>query len=205
MTYFLNSTEARTHARANLNIFDECVALMRAIIEASDNGHYEITVSNGTPMTTSTPSVSFTGTVSNPTITVGDTIILDNNTFVLGSSGTNLNAIISDINDAQISGITATKNTQNQLVINVKLSSSSWSSTMGSGTANTAIGLSPGSSSATAPSSTVYYDVWSGAVTSRKYEDEITRVRRYLENLGYTVVITKNNQTGRTFSWNIYW
>ena len=48
MTYYLNATEARSHARSNLTIFDEVNAVMRAIIVASDAGDYSITINNTT-------------------------------------------------------------------------------------------------------------------------------------------------------------
>lgn len=205
MTYALNSSQARTHARAELNIFEECYQIMKAIIQASDAGHYEVTINSGTPMTSSTPAITITGSVSNPTVTLGDTIILDSTTITLGSSGTNLNAIISDINDANVTGVVASKNNNGQLVITYTSPPNSWNVTVGSGTANTSIGLTPGSVTASTPGSTVYYDTWAGLISNRKYDDEILRVRRYLENLGYTVVITKNTATGRTMEWNVYW
>ena len=69
MTYYINKQEARSMARADLTIFNEVNAIMKQIITDAGNGLYETTVSDGTTMTESTPQISITGSVSNPTIT----------------------------------------------------------------------------------------------------------------------------------------
>ena len=51
MTYQLNKTQARSHARSALNIFDEVNSVMRKVIVASDAGLYNVTVDDGTTMT----------------------------------------------------------------------------------------------------------------------------------------------------------
>lgn len=205
MTYYVTSTEARSHARAELNIFDEITALMRKVIVASDNGDYEVSVDNGTLMTTSTVIVSVVGTFIEPIVTEGSTLIINNNTIVLGASGTGINGIVSDINDANIPGVIASKNGTNQLVIEYASNQNNWSMSIGDGTANSAVGLSPGTQQAVQPDSVNYYLVWSGATVDRKIDDEINRVQKYFTDLGYIITPTKNSSTGNTMVWNIYW
>ena len=204
MTVYLNSTEARIHGRNNLTIFDEVHAIMRQIIVASDGGAYELTVDD-TTMTKATPASQVTGTVSNPTITPGDTLIIAGATITLGTSGNNLNAIIADINDAGVTGLVASKDASNNLVLTYTHTASNWSVSVGSGTANTALGLTPTTLSPTNPVSVDYYNVWTGGVTNRKYDDEMTQVIRYFKNLGYNIVQQKNTLTNSTFKWVIYW
>ena len=98
MTYSFNSKQALSVARNDLVIFREINTLMEQVIADAGNGLYETTVSDGTTMTESTPDIVVTGTVANPTITVGQTIILGGTTLVLGTTGTSLKAVIADIN-----------------------------------------------------------------------------------------------------------
>ena len=119
MTYFINKTSARTIARADLTIFNETQALMKQVITDAGNGLYETTITDGTTMTESTPTITITGSVANPTITPGDTVIVGGQTILLGGTGTSLNAVIADINDFQgVAGLVASKNAANNLVLN---------------------------------------------------------------------------------------
>lgn len=208
MTYFVNSTEARNSARTNLAIFDEVSYLMRSIIESSDNGAYSLEVDDGTLMTESTPSVEIVGTEQNPTVTVGDTIIIGGATFILGDSGVLLNNVISDINDQVTSGIlpglVASKD-DGKLVLTYETPQSSWDVTIGAGTANTALGLLDTTIQAPSPSSVEYFSSWIGTTTDRKINDEINRVISYFTNLGFNVILLKNSNTNNTFKWVINW
>ena len=105
MSYTINKTQARTIARADLTIFNETQALMKQVITDAGNGLYETTVTDGTTMTESTPDIVITGSVANPTITGTPTVILGGSTVVLGTTGLSLNAVIADINDAAIAGL----------------------------------------------------------------------------------------------------
>ena len=188
MTYQLNKTQARSHARSQLNIFDEVNTIMRKVIVASDAGDYSVTVDDGTTMTESTPTTTVTGTVSNPTITGTPTLIIAGVTITLGTSGTNLNAIIADINDSGVTGLVASKDAGNSLVLAyTHPQQASWSVVIGSGTANTDLGLSASTLSPTTPSSVTYNSVHTGAVTDRKSDDEMTQIRQYLTTLGYNI------------------
>ena len=113
MTYYINQTQARANARQDLTIFNETSAIMKQVITDSLSGLYETTVSDGTTMTESTPQITITGSVSNPTITGTPTLIIAGSTITLGTSGTNLNSITADVNDAIIPGLVAGKDNVN--------------------------------------------------------------------------------------------
>ena len=87
MSYSINSTNARLLARADLTIFNETQALMKQVITDAGNGLYQTTVSDGTEMTESTPIITITGSVANPTITATPTVILGGVTVTLGTTG----------------------------------------------------------------------------------------------------------------------
>ena len=204
MSYYLNKTEARIHGRNNLTIFDETHAIMRKIIVASDAGSYELTI-NDTTMTTATPTSQVTGSVSNPTITGTPTLIIAGATITLGTTGTNLNSVIADINDAGVAGLVASKDASNNLVLSYTHSASNWSVAIGAGTANTDLGFTPTTVSPTNPVSVDYYNVWTGGLDNRKYDDEMTQVIKYFQNLGYNIVQQKNTLTNSTFKWKLFW
>ena len=204
MTYQLNKTQARSHARSQLNIFDEVNTIMRKVIVASDAGDYSVTVDDG--MTESTPTSTVTGTQSNPTITGTPTLIIAGVTITLGTSGTNLNAVVADINDAGVLGLVASKDASDNLVLAyTHPQQASWSVDIGSGTANADLGISASTLAPTTPASVTYNSVHTGAVTDRKSDDEMTQVRLYFTNLGYNIQQQTNTATGKTFKWIIYW
>jgi hypothetical protein len=205
MTYQLNSSEARLQSRSNLTIFDEVNALMRQVIQASDAGEYEITVDDGTTMTECSPVITVTGTEVNPSITAGMTVIVAGSTITLGTTGTSLNAVIADINDAEISGLTASKDSAGHLVLTYNCSQSVWTLLIGSGTANSALGLTAGTASANSTTGVDYYSVWTGVTADRRRDDEMTRVVKYFENLGYNITQVANTTSAKTFKWMIYW
>lgn len=202
MTYAVNSQQARTRARQDLVIFQEVNAIMEQIIVDSGNGLYRTVVADGTTMTESTPDIVVTGTVSNPTITGTPTIILNGTTITLGTTGTNLNSVIADINDSGISRIVASKNSSNQLVLtHTAPAGTAWTFDIGNGTANTALGLTVGATTAANPGSVTYFSVWQGNTADRAKLDQINQVSTYFENLGYTIDIKTNTITNKTFEW----
>jgi hypothetical protein len=202
MTYAVNSQQARTRARQDLVIFQEINAIMEQIIVDSGNGLYRTVVADSTTMTESTPDIVITGTVSNPTITGTPTVILNGTTITLGTTGTNLNSVIADINDSGISRVVASKNSSNQLVLTYTApASTSWTFEIGNGTANTALGLTVGTTTATNPGSVTYFSVWQGNTLDRAKQDQINQVSAYFENLGYTIDIKTNTTTNKTFEW----
>ena len=205
MTYRLNQTEARSHARSNLTIFDEVNSLMRQVIVASDAGAYQLIVSDGTTFTNSTPDITVTGTIANPTITGTPTVILAGATITLGTTGTSIDAVVADINNANVTGLTASKNSSGQLQLVYSPSAANWEFVIGAGTANTALGLAGSTNTPTSPASANYFSVWTGSVTDRKADDEMQQVIKYFKNLGFNIVQRTNSTTNKTFNWEIYW
>ena len=204
MTYAINKTVARTIARSDLTIFNETQALMKQVITDAGNGLYETTITDGTTMTESTPTITITGTAANPTIVGTPTLIIAGITVTLGTSGLNLNAIISDINDASITGLVASKNAANNLVLSYTVAqSTSFTVVVGAGTANTALGLTAQTNSATNPDSVTYFNTWQGTATDRVKTDQMNQVILYFQNLGYTIERLKNTNTNKTIKWSI--
>lgn len=204
MSYSINKTEARVIARADLTIFNETQALMKQVITDAGNGLYETTITDGTTMTESTPTIVVTGSVANPTITATPTVILGGQTITLGTSGLNLNAVIADINDAAVTGVVASKNAANNLVITFTCSqTTTWTFVVGAGTANADLGLTAATSTATNPASVDYFNCWQGNATSRPKTDQMNQVINYFQQLGYTIERVTNTSTNKTLKWVI--
>jgi hypothetical protein len=205
MNIGLNAAQARAKSQQDMIVFNETVAIMYEILKQSALGKFEAYVNDSTTMTECTPTAIKLGTVNNPTVVPGSTLIIQNTTVVLGTSGTNLNCIIADINDAEIPGVVASKD-GNYLVLTITLEpSSSWSYTIGAGTANASLGLAEGTYALSNPTSTSYYDTWVGTITNRGLQSQMESVVRYFTNLGYKIERISNQQTGITFRWHVYW
>lgn len=204
MTFGITSQQATQNKRNDLVILDEQYAIMKEIITQSQNGVCNFTIDDGTTMTESTPTITITGTQANPTIVAANTVILGSSTVVLGTSGTNLNAVIADINDANISGVVASKSANNELVITYTTpAATTWTFDIGAGTANAALGLTNQTYTATDPSSVNYFNVWQGNTTDKCDADDMKAVITYFENLGYVIERQTNNSTSKTFKWRI--
>ena len=204
MTYAINKTVARTIARSDLTIFNETQALMKQVITDAGNGLYETTITDGTTMTESTPTITITGSVANPTITATPTVILGGVTVTLGTTGLSLNAVIADINDAGVSGLVASKNATNNLVLTYTApAATTWTFVVGAGTANADLGLTAATSTATNPDSVSYFTCWQGSTQDRAKTDQMNQVELYFKNLGYTITRLKNTTTNKTFKWVI--
>lgn len=206
MTVGLNAAQARAKSQQDMIIYNEVNAIMLAVLASSANGVYEASVSDGTTMTESTPIATRIGTVNNPTIIPGDTLIINNQTIVLGATGTNLNAIIADINDANVPGVSASKD-NNYLVLEITvLPSQVWQYEINSGaTATAKVGLTVGVYTVSDPTSVSYYNAWQGVTTDRAISEQISSVEKYFNNLGYRIQKLAHPQTGKTFIWNLYW
>lgn len=202
MSYSINSNQARTIARSQLSIFRETNSIMENVITDATNGAYQTTITDGTDMTESTPTITVTGTVTNPTIAGPSTIIVNSTTISLGTSGLNLNSVISDINDAGVSGVVASKDSSNKLVLTyTSPAATTWELEIGAGTANADLGLSAATTAASNPESVTYWQVWQGNTEDRAKADEMRQVIDYFENLGYTIERQTNNNTNKTFKW----
>ena len=205
MSAGLNASQARARSQQDMFIFDETQAIMRQVITASMNGQFDVSISDGTEMTEASPIAVKIGTVVNPTIISGQTFIINGSTIVLGSTGVNLNSVIADINDAAVAGITATKD-NDYLVINIVLDPAvTWTYEIGAGTANTALGFSPGIYTVASPASVHYYSAWQGTTTDRVRVQQMDQVTKHFGNLGYKIERIVNTATYRTFVWALYW
>ena len=204
-TGVLNAASARTLGYTDLIVHNEIDYISREIITAGLNQFREITISNGTTMTNSTPTIVVTGTVTPVTVTNTNTVILAGSTVILGTTGLNLNSVIADINDAAITGVSAGKNATDNIVLSYIPLSTSWSFVVGNGTANSDLGISAATNTTTDPESVSYYNVWSGLTTDVKKLSDINSVKSHFLGLGYSVLQSLNSNTNNTFSWNISW
>ena len=209
MTHSLTSTQAKTVSTSDLTIYNEIDTITRKIYSESLLGNLSAIIDDGTTMTESTPTITVTGTVSNPTFVANDTFVIAGSTVTLGNGatdGTGLNQAIADINDAAITGVVASKNSSNQLVITYTPTQSSWSLVVGAGTANTALGFSDNSTyTSSTPTSVSYYNAWTGLIDDRKLSYQMSRVSNHFQNQGFNIVQKKNTSTTTTFYWEIYW
>lgn len=205
MSVGLNAAQARSKASQDMIVYKETQAIMEAIITQSGLGNFEASVADGTTMTISTPSVQKIGTVNNPTITNGLTLIIDSNTVTLGTTGTSLNAIIADINDAAIPGVTASKDAGYLVLTKETTAGATWSYEIGAGTANTALGLVAGVYTLPNPTSIVYFTTWQGSTTNRAIQNQMEQVITHFSNLGYKIERLTNISTTRTLKWYVYW
>ena len=205
MSVGLNAAQARSKASQDMIVYKETQAIMEAVITQSALGKFEAYVSDGTTMTISTPSIKKIGTVNTPTITIGQTIIFDDQTITLGTSGTSLNAIVADINDAAISGLTASKDAGYVVLTIEEVAGATWTYVIGAGTANTALGLVAGTYNAPNPTSIPYFTVWQGTAEDRASGNQMEQVIKHFTNLGYKIERLTNSLTNRTIKWYIYW
>ena len=206
MTVGLNAAQARAKSQQDMIIYNEVNAIMLAVLASSANGVYEANVSDGTTMTESTPIATRIGTVNDPIIVPGDTLIINNQTIVLGATGTNLNAIIADINDANVPGVSASKDNDYLVLEITVLPSQVWQYEINSGaTATAKVGLTVGVYTVSDPTSVSYYNAWQGVITDRAISEQISSVEKYFNNLGYRIQKLAHPQTGKTFIWNLYW
>jgi hypothetical protein len=205
MSIGLNAAQARSKASQDMIVFSETQEIMKSIITESAVGNFESYVDDITTMTESSPSVQKIGTSINPTITIGDTLIFDNNTITLGTTGTSLNAIVADINDAGVAGLTASKDSNYLILTITEPQGSTWSYEIGAGTANTALGFVAGVYSISNPTSVDYFNIWQGTANDRGLTNQMEQVIKYFQNLGYKIERLTNTNTSKTFKWYVYW
>ena len=201
----INASQARAKSQQDMIIFDETETIMRAILERSATGYYEAFVEDGTTMTESTPVSTLVGDVQNPVVAFGSTIIINGATITLGATAVNLNGIIADINDANVPGVTASKNNGYLVITIVHVPQSTWTYEIGSGTANLALGIYAGVYTANNPESIEYFNSWQGLTTDRGRQHQMDAVIRHFTTLGYKVDRVTNTVTNKTFKWYVYW
>lgn len=205
MTVGLNASQARAKSSQDMIIFNETEVIMRAVIVASSTGQYETFVSDDTVMTLSTPMASKIGTSQNPVIAVGDTLIINGHTITLGTTATTINGIVCDINDAEIEGVTARKDS-GFVVLDIELTASqTWTYSIGAGTANSKLGFIEGVYTIPDTPSVEYFNTWQGTSDNRAFVQQMDGIIKYFANLGYKIERLTNSNTSKTFKWHIYW
>jgi hypothetical protein len=204
MSVGLNAAQARAKASQDMIVFNETQAIMKQVITESSSGNFEAYVDDTTTMTLSTPSANKIGTINTPTVSNGDTVIINAQTITLGTTGTSLNAVVSDINDAGVAGITASKDA-GYLVLTIEASANAWNYIIGAGTANTSLGITAGTYSITHPNSVSYFNVWQGTAIDRGLQNQMESVIKHFQNLGYKLERLTNSTTSNTLKWYIYW
>lgn len=205
MGHKLTASQARTVALTDLIVHNEVDYIERQIFAAGLNGDLNVTVDDGTTMTESTPTITVTGTELNPTVTGANTVILAGETVILGTTGLSLNAVIADINDAAIAGVTASKNATDQLVITYEPAETGWSLVVGAGTANAELGLTAGTETPSTPASVSYYNAWTGDIVDRKLSTQMAQVVNHFQGEGFNIMQKKNTNTSNTFYWELFW
>ena len=206
MNIGLNAAQARAKSNSDMIIYDEVQFIMKDIITQSAAGNYTSTITDGTTMTESTPEVIITGTVANPTIVVGETFSFNGTSVTLGTTGTNLNAIIADINDAAITGLVVSKNATNNIVLTHNIpAATSWSYVIDAATANNNLGITANTYTPPNPESSTYWHTWMGTGTNRGYKTQMDYIVKYFRDLGYRIERSTNSATNQTFQWDISW
>lgn len=205
MTYALPAGLARLQARQDLLVFEEITAISRAIIVAMNEGEYQVEIADGTSMTESTPTITITGSVTDPTVTLNSVININGDLIDVGVSGTNLAAIIYDINNSGLDNLTAGKTSDNRLQLVYTCIPSDWTMFIGASDQNASLGLNPITYTAATPQSVAYFQVWQEISDDRKIAHQLNTVIKHFESLGYVVDILENAQSQNTFKWTIYW
>lgn len=210
MTNKLTATQARTLSTSDKVIYNEIDTISRAIIDAALLGDLSTVVDDGTTITESTPVVTVTSSGYSDGWTPGATLAIAGETVTLSSGpndGTNIDQATADINNAGISGLTAT-NDGSEITLSYQAPQSSWTLALseGSGGLNE-LGFTAGTTTlSTNPESVDYYNVWSGTTGDRKKSYEIEQVLNHFQSLGYNVVIKKNvTSDTSTIKWELYW
>src|SRR6056300_532429 len=122
-------------------IIDVNNAGITGVVASDDNSALKITytppdannlnlVMTADPAVTAFGKFGFTDNQTVTSVPTGGTctIVINGTTVTLGTTGTNLNSIIADINDANVANVTASKNSSSQLVITYEAqASTTWS------------------------------------------------------------------------------
>ena len=196
----LTAAEAQSQVKTSLTVLKEVHAIEQAIVTAADVDTLEATVSDDTTMTDSTPEIVISATTAGPAVTVAHELIIDLVTVTF--SGTTLNSVMNDINDANITGIVASKSA-NKLVI----TKTGFSVAIAGGTGNALVnlGLTAGTTAAT-PASLTYYTVWQAVSTNTAFTSQMDAVIKHFTDLSYTILRQKNSATNNTtFKWYVTW
>jgi hypothetical protein len=208
MAHDLTSTQARAVSLTDLVIYDEIDFIHRAVMTDALLGEISVQVLDGTTMTESTPAITVTSSGAGA-FTPSETIILAGTTITLGDGGTDGTGVeqaIADINNASVTGLTASQS-GSEIVLTYQPLQTAWTLTLaeGSGTALIDLGFTVESVTAVTPESVSYYNMWTGTIDDRKKSYEFERVVTHFQGLGYSIIAKLNTSTTNTFFWEIYW
>lgn len=201
----LSAAQARTVSTGDLIVYNEIDYISRQIYAAALNGDLQTTIDDGTTMTDSTPTITVTGTVSNPVVGAAPESLTINGEGISLPADDDVDQIVAAINDAAIAGLTASKNEDSQIVLTYEPTQTNWALAIDGDSANPTVGFTTGSYAATPPASVDYYNVWSNLETDRKLSYHMTQVINHFQNLGFSILQKKNTETSNTFKWEVYW
>jgi hypothetical protein len=204
MAIMISAADAKLQGQGNLVILKEVRAIEEAILTAINNSLLSATISDDTVMTMSTPSINVTGTLNGPSLTIGNTFLINTTTVTL--SGTNINSVVDDINTLAITGITASKTA---VAGALKISSDNTNFSLiiaaGTGTALADLGIVASTTTA-ADVSKAYYTVWKNTTVNTTYVQQMAEIIKHFTDLGYTILRQSNAITSNaTFKWSITW
>jgi hypothetical protein len=198
---FTNAANARNTLPSEQVVSVEINAIQQQIYAAINSGIYQAQISNGTPMTYSTPFTPVTWTVSGSQITIDNHPFNTGDIVTVSSTGslpaplaqaTYYYVIFVDVNTIMLASTFANAITTRP--VNIPLTSA------GTGTFYIY---------AYYPSQD-YYGAWSGMnlsnpLLSPPYNQQMNSVISYFATLGYQVNRIVNTATGNTFTWVIQW
>jgi hypothetical protein len=205
MAYELTSTQARVVSTTDLVIYNEVDTISRAIMASALAGNLNTTVDDGTTITQSTPTITVTGTEINPVVGgVNESLTLAGETVILLANA-DIDQIVAAINDAAITGLTATKNATGQVVIAYDPPQANWVLVIGADSGNATVGFTASNVAALTPDSVDYHSVWIGTTVDRKKSYVYSQVVAHFLGLGYSIIAKQNTVTANTILWEIYW
>lgn len=201
----ISASQARTVSTTDLIVYNEIDAISREIVAQALLGELQATISDGTLMTESTPTITVTGTVANPAVGgVGESLTLAGEAITLDANE-DVDQIIASINDAEVAGLVASKNATQNVVLTYEPPMAQWILDIAADSGNATVGFTTGTATPPAPASRDYYDVWTNLTDDRKLSLHMTQVINYFQGLGYNIVQKLNVTTGNTFQWEVYW
>jgi hypothetical protein len=204
MTILISAADAKLQGQGNLVILKEVRAIEEAVLTAINNSLLTATVSDDSVMTMSTPSIDVIGTLNGPSLTIGNTFLINTTTVTL--TGTNINSVVDDINTLGITGITASKTAvAGALKINSDNTNFSLIIAAGTGTVLADLGL-VASTTNTTDVSKAYYTVWKNTTVNTTYVQQMSEIIKHFTDLGYTILRQSNAITSNsTFKWVVTW
>ena len=202
-TVFPSATDARNSPIRELAVHDESRAIESAILTAINQGLYQVTVSNGTPMTNSITSISarFTANLTTNTLVMANHGFNTGDAVTVSTTGTLPAPLVSSIYYYAIFV------DDNNIRLAASLSDALLQRPVAIVLSNVGSGISTCNLYA---ASLDYYAAWQGTTLSNPqllspYNDQMNTVIAYFTNLGYTINRIINTSTNNTLSWSVQW